>query len=89
MIEEVIKLLVKPNASKNSIDGLLNGRLKVRISSPPEKGRANRELINFISKKTDIPKKYISIISGEKSSFKEIAVLKKTEKSFLEVLLNS
>lgn len=86
---EVIKLLVRPNSAKTIVDGLYQDRIKIRIASPPDKGRANRELIEFISKKTGVPKTFIRIISGGKSNFKEIEIKKDKETSFLRTLLDS
>lgn len=74
MKTEIIKLYVKPNSSITSIDGMYMDRIKVKISAPPEKGKANKELINFLSSKLDIPKKSISIISGKNSNFKHLAI---------------
>jgi len=85
---EIIKLLVRPNSVKNNVDGLYKDRIKIRISSPPEKGKANKALIEFISEKTGIPKTYIKIISGEKSNFKEIAVKKHDGPGVFQLLLN-
>ncbi|MBC8387167.1 MAG: DUF167 domain-containing protein [Actinobacteria bacterium] len=74
MKTEIIKVIVKPNSSKNSIDGIYMGRLRIRVSSPPQKGKANKELIRYISSILGISKKNISIKSGEKSSFKKLAI---------------
>ena len=57
MKTEIIKVIVKPNSSKNSIDGIYMGRLRVRVSSPPQKGKANKELIGYISSILGISKK--------------------------------
>jgi len=88
MTTEIIKLIVRPNASRNSIDGIYLDRIKIRISSPPEKGRANKELIKFISEKLGIPKKYIKIISGNSSNLKEIEIVKQSECNLVSRLLN-
>ncbi len=84
---ESIKLLVKPNSSLNSIDGLYQDRIKIRISKPPEKGKANRELIRFISEKTGVPEKDIKITSGIRSNFKEIKIIKSFSESLTAKLL--
>jgi len=89
MKTEIIKVIVKPNSSKNSIDGIYMGRLRVRISSPPQKGKANKELIGYISSILGISKKNISIKSGEKSSFKKLAIENPTNKSIISRLFNS
>jgi uncharacterized protein len=84
---ERIKLIIRPNAASNSIEGLFGDRIKIRIAGQPEKGRANRILISFISKKTGIPKKDISILSGAASNLKEIAIRKESNTSiFLKLL---
>jgi uncharacterized protein (TIGR00251 family) len=80
MRTEIIKLVVKPNSKVNDVCGIYLDRIKIRLAAPPEKGKANRELIKFISGKIDIPKKFIRIISGAKSNYKEISI--KTEKDF-------
>ncbi len=38
--------------------------IKIRIKAAPEKGKANAELIKFLSKQYGLPKEKISIISG-------------------------
>jgi uncharacterized protein (TIGR00251 family) len=88
MTTEIIKLIVRPNASRNSIDGIYLDRIKIRISSPPEKGRANKELIKFISEKLGIPKKNIKIISGNSSNLKEIEIRRQPGCSLASRLLN-
>jgi len=71
---KIIKLYVKPNSVNTCADGLYGDRVRVRVSSPPERGKANRELIKFISTKLNIPKKNIKIVSGKKSKLKDIAI---------------
>ena len=75
MKTKIIKLIVKPNSAKNFIEGACLDRIKIRIASPPEKGKANRELVKFISEKLEIPKKNIKIISGEKSHIKVLEII--------------
>jgi uncharacterized protein len=74
MKTKIIKLIVKPNSAKNLIEGIYLDRIKIKIASPPEKGKANKELIKFISEKLEIPKKNIKIISGEKSHLKVLEI---------------
>ncbi len=57
MDPERIKVYVKPNSGKNSVEGIFNGRIKIKICSPPQDGRANKELIDFISEKGVFQKK--------------------------------
>lgn len=48
--ENKISLRVYPNAVKNEVMGITNGVLQVRVSAPPVKGKANKELIDFLSR---------------------------------------
>lgn len=54
---------------------------------PPEKGKANQELIKFLSRELKVPKSFIKIISGEKSRMKEVFI-RNIDSSKIEKLLN-
>ena len=58
-----LKLLVKPNSSKNKIIKWDANKeaLIITIKAQPEKGKANKELIRFLTK---LLKKKITIKSG-------------------------
>ena len=60
----VFAVKVVPASSRTNIYGLLDGMLKVKISAPPEKGKANQCLIDFLAKQLTVKKKAVSIISG-------------------------
>lgn len=47
----------------------------VKVKSPREKGRANKEVINLFSEFFEIKKSRIIIVSGEKSSIKTIQII--------------
>lgn len=69
-----IKIYVQPGAKKTAYDGEFNGCIKIKIKSPPTDGKANEELISFISQSLNLSKKEVGIISGEKSRYKIIEV---------------
>ncbi|MFO8101999.1 MAG: DUF167 domain-containing protein [Dehalococcoidia bacterium] len=60
-----LKVQVQPNSRCNEILGFKDGILKVKISSPPVEGKANRALVDFLSKSLGIRKSDISIEKGE------------------------
>ncbi len=88
-MEEIIKLLVRPGSNSNSIEGAYQDRIKIKIKSPPERGRANKELIKFLSEKTGIPKKNIKILSGLNTSLKDIKIIKKIDENIYSKLLKT
>jgi uncharacterized protein (TIGR00251 family) len=71
-----IRLEIKalPGASKTEFAGVKDGRLRIRLAAAPEDGKANAEMINFLSKTLGCPKRDLLFISGEKSRLKVIAL---------------
>ena len=69
----VISVKVIPNASRNEIVSWENDTLKIRIHAQPRGGKANKALIEFLSKASGISKKNITIQRGENSRQKWIA----------------
>jgi len=74
-----LKVYINPKAKKNEIVGIFNGYLKIKISSPPVEGKANKTLLQFLSKLFNIPKSKIKIAKGEKSKEKIIEIENFTE----------
>lgn len=71
----IFKVKVVPGSSRTAIAGLLDGMLKIKITAPAEKGKANQCLINFLARELGVKKNAISIISGQTSPVKYIKVL--------------
>jgi len=65
---------VTPNANRNEITGFSDGVLQIRIAAPPVKGKANKELTDFLNKTLGVKKSSISIIKGQTSRNKVIAI---------------
>lgn len=71
----VLKVKVKPKANKNKIVGTMaDGTLKIDIAAPPEKGKANLELVKFLAKEWKTDKKNIKMISGKTDKNKLIKI---------------
>ena len=69
-----LALKVTPNAGRNEIIGFSDGVLQVRIAAAPVKGKANKELTDFLSKTLGVRKSSISIVKGQTSRNKVIAI---------------
>ncbi|HEC02146.1 MAG TPA: DUF167 domain-containing protein, partial [Phycisphaerales bacterium] len=51
---------VVPGSSGNTrISGVLDGMLKIKVSAPPEKGKANQSLLKFLARVLDVKKNAI------------------------------
>ena len=73
----LITIKVHPGAKAARIEGIdpYRGSLGVRVKSQAQKGRANTELIKFLSKVFGVPVSDISIIKGEKSHQKNVKIV--------------
>ena len=74
MAELKIKLRISPNASKNEIIKNEDGTIKVKITAQPVEGKANKALIEFLSKEFKIPKTSIEIVRGDSSKDKTLLI---------------
>jgi uncharacterized protein len=81
-----IDVLVKPKSSRNAMLGIHDGALKIAVTAAPEKGKANKAVINLLSKIFNVPKNSICIDSGETSPNKKITIVGITAGKILEIL---
>lgn len=77
---------IVPGSSRTGISGVLNGLLKVKISAPAEKGKANQCLIEFLAKELGVKKTAVSIISGQTNPIKQIQISGISSDELLEKL---
>lgn len=70
----ILFLYIQPGASRSEISGEHDGRLKIKIKSPPREGEANEELIEFIAKVLRVSKRSVQFLSGESSRPKSLLV---------------
>jgi uncharacterized protein (TIGR00251 family) len=68
-----IELRVTPNAKKESVE-IKDGKIFCKVGAPPEDGRANKRVLELISKFFGCKKRDIEIFSGEKSRNKILFV---------------
>ena len=78
--------IIQPRSSKNEVTGVYNDALKIRLTSPPVDGEANKACMSFFAKWLDISPSKISIVQGLSSKNKIIEVDGLTEKQFHEIL---
>ena len=54
-----------PGASRNEITGVIGDRLKVRISAPPEAGKANRAICKIVARALGVKAQQVTIEKGQ------------------------
>lgn len=83
----VLDIHAVPRASRNTIDGEHGGALKVRLQAPPVDGKANETLIAFLSEQLGIPKRRITLVSGQTGRRKRVAITGMTSAELRQKLL--
>ena len=69
-----ISLHVHPNAARNEVVGFTEGIWRVRVAAPPTKGKANKELVSFLSRMLSLSPSSLTIVKGHTSRDKVIAI---------------
>jgi uncharacterized protein (TIGR00251 family) len=69
-----LNVKVVPGSSRNQIMGWLGDALKIKVTAPPEKGKANEAVVELLSTKLGISTDDIMVVSGHSSPSKLIAI---------------
>lgn len=84
-----IRVRLQPRSSRDQLEGVKEGSLRIRLTAPPVEGEANRALIEFLSRITGIRKSSFSISSGQRSRDKLVSVdstIEELEAAFSRVI---
>ena len=65
---------IVPGSSRTAACGLLNDVLKVKVAAAPEKGKANKCLVEYLARLLGVKKNAVRIISGQTSPVKQVQV---------------
>lgn len=70
------KLAIKavPNAPRSALAGWLGDTLKVKLHAPPVEGKANEELCRFLAETLDLPRRAVTLVNGDTSRQKLVAI---------------
>jgi len=69
-----LRLRIVPNAKRSEVVGPHGDALKLKIAAPALEGRANEELVEFLAEKLSLPRRSVTLVSGEKSRDKVVAI---------------
>lgn len=77
-----VNLKILPSAQRNELTGYENGLLKIKIAAQPEKGKANKALVDYLSELLDTPKSEIEICRGLSGRNKVVAFYSLSQADF-------
>ena len=67
----IVRLKIVPNSSKNDII-IEDEFIKVKVTAQPIENKANKALVEFLSKTFKVPKTSIEIVKGDTSKEKTV-----------------
>jgi uncharacterized protein (TIGR00251 family) len=74
-----LRVRVIPRAGRTAVAGTRDGALLIRLAAAPVDGAANDALIAFLAELFDRPKRDVTLLSGQTSRDKRIAIAGVTE----------
>ncbi len=72
--DTLLWIKVVPAASRDQITGALGNRLKVRVTAPPESGKANKAVCALLEKALGVRRGEVSIEHGRSNPDKTVRV---------------
>ena len=69
-----LSVQITANAPRNEIVGWLGDRLKIKVKAPAVEGKANAELLRFLSESLDLRPNCFQILRGETAKLKLISI---------------
>ena len=81
----IIKIKIVPNSSKNDVI-LEEDFIKIKITAQPIENRANKALVEYISKIFKLAKTNIEIIKGDTSKEKTLLLKTQDREKRLEII---
>lgn len=71
----VIQVKAVPGASRDEVVGWLGDQLKVRVSAPPEGGKANKAICKLLANELGVKPAAATVTHGMSSPVKSIAIV--------------
>lgn len=84
-----LNIRVQPGARKNMITGYTDGVLNIKITTRPEKGKANESLIKYLSDILGTAKSNITIQRGTTSRNKVVSIQGLSTRNVISRLMGS
>ncbi len=70
----VIAVRAQPGAKKNAVIGEHDAALKVAVTAPPDKGKANEAIAELLAESFGVSKSAVEIVSGHTSRQKKFFI---------------
>jgi uncharacterized protein (TIGR00251 family) len=82
----LLPVKIVPGASRTRYLGEWEGRARISVAAPPERGKANKAVTEFLAKQLGLKRAAVTIVSGHGSPTKMIRIEGTTVQSVHEIL---
>jgi uncharacterized protein (TIGR00251 family) len=65
---------IQPKSREDKVVGVVGSSLKIRLTAPPIDGKANKQLIKYLSKLFKVRQSAITLVSGHRSRQKRVCI---------------
>jgi uncharacterized protein (TIGR00251 family) len=70
-----LRIKVNPRSSKNEVgDQMADGTVKVHVTAPPEKGKANEQVCAVLAAHYKVPVRSVRIVTGHGAARKVVQI---------------
>lgn len=69
-----IAVHITPKSGRDEVTGWRGGELSVRVTAPPEGGKANVAVCTLLAGLLRVPKRSVRVVRGEQSRHKQIEI---------------
>lgn len=70
----ILDVRVQPRASREAVDGEVEGRLRIRLTAPPVDDAANLALVEFLAGRFGVASSAVTLIAGHRAREKRVRV---------------
>jgi uncharacterized protein (TIGR00251 family) len=84
--DALLRVRVTPKSSRDEVVGWFGDELSVRVTAPPDKGKANAAACRVVAKLVGVPKSSVCVARGHASRHKTLTVAGRTDSEVAAVL---
>jgi uncharacterized protein (TIGR00251 family) len=70
----ILPVKAQPGSRRNEVRGMQYGALKICVTQAPEKGKANKALVELLAKWLGVKKSQVELLAGETASQKKFLI---------------
>jgi uncharacterized protein (TIGR00251 family) len=81
-----LEIHLQPGAKRNEVAGFRDGVLYVKVTALPQKGQANRALLELMAQTLGVPKSALAVIRGYTNRNKVVGIQGLTAEELKDIL---